>query len=53
MRNLDASTNRIINERVNYDTGLQEEDMAAIELISQLALKENPMPEYKAITELN
>jgi hypothetical protein len=53
VRNLDASTNRIINERVNYDTGLQEEDMAAIELISQLALKENPMPEYKAITELN
>jgi hypothetical protein len=52
VKHLDASTARIINERTDYDTGIQEEDMMAIELISQLALKENPNPEYKTITEL-
>lgn len=53
IRNLDASTNRIINERSDYDTGIQEEDRLALEMISQLALKDNPLPEYKIITELN
>jgi len=53
IRNLDASTTRIINEKSDYDTGLQEEDMLAIEMISQLALKDNALPEYKVITELN
>jgi hypothetical protein len=52
VRHLDASTIRINNERKDYDTGLQDEDLLAIELISQLALKENPAPEYKTITEL-
>lgn len=52
VRNLDASTNRIINERTNYDSGMQDDDIAAIELISQIALKENSLPEYKVITEL-
>jgi hypothetical protein len=32
---------------------MQAEDVLAIELISQLALKENVLPEYKVITELN
>ena len=53
VRNLDASTARIVNDRVDYDTGLQEEDRLAMELISKLALKDNPTPEYKLITELN
>jgi hypothetical protein len=52
VRHLDASTTRIVNERSDYDTSMQEEDRLAIEMISQLALKENPAPEYKVITEL-
>ena len=53
VKHLDASTHRIVNERTDYDSGIQEEDRLAIELISQLALKENVLPEYKVITELN
>lgn len=53
VKNLDASTARIVNDRQDFDTGLQEEDKLAMELISKLALKDNPTPEYKLITELN
>lgn len=53
VRHLDASTNRIVNERMDYNTGMQEEDLLAMEMISKLALKENVLPEYKIITELN
>jgi hypothetical protein len=53
VKNLDASTARIVNERANYDTGTHEEDILAMELISRLALKENALPEYKVITQLN
>lgn len=53
VRNLDASTSRIVNERMDHNTGMQEEDLLAIEMISKLALKENVLPEYKLITELN
>ena len=53
VKHLDATTSRIVNERTNYDTSMQEEDVLAIELISQLALKENALPEYKVITQLN
>jgi hypothetical protein len=53
VKHLDASTSRIVNERANYDTGTQEEDLLAMELISKLALKENALPEYKVITQLN
>jgi hypothetical protein len=53
VKHLDASTARIVNERTNYDTGMQEEDVLAMELISKLALKENALPEYKVITQLN
>lgn len=53
VRNLDASTTRIVNERVDYGSGMQEDDILAIEMISQLALKDNVLPEYKTITELN
>lgn len=52
VRNLDASTTRIINERTDYTTGIQDDDIVAMELISKLALKENPVPEYKTISEL-
>jgi hypothetical protein len=52
VRNLDASTARIVNERTDYTTGIQDEDIMAMEMITQLALKENPPPEYKVITEL-
>ena len=52
VRNLDASTARIVNERTDYSTGIQDEDIMAMEMITQLALKENPPPEYKVITEL-
>jgi hypothetical protein len=53
VRNLDASTTRIVNQRADYSTGIQDDDIEAIEMISQLALKENTLPEYKVITELN
>lgn len=53
IRNLDANTTRIVNQKADYEAGLQEEDMMAMEMISQLALKENSLPEYKVITELN
>lgn len=53
IRNLDASTNRIVNERSNYESSMQAEDIEAIEMISQLALQENALPQYKVITELN
>lgn len=52
VKNLDASTARIINDRIDYTTGLQDDDLLAMELISKLALKENALPEYKVITEL-
>jgi hypothetical protein len=53
VKHLDASTARIVNERANYDTDTQEEDLLAMEMISKLALKENVLPEYKVITQLN
>ena len=53
VKHLDASTTRIVNERTDYSTGMQEEDILAMEMITQLALKENTLPEYKKITELN
>lgn len=53
VKHLDATTARIINERSDYDSSMQEDDVMAIEMISQLALKENVLPEYKVITELN
>jgi hypothetical protein len=53
VRNLDASTNRIVNQRTDFDSSMQDEDVLAIEMISKLALKENTLPEYKVITELN
>lgn len=52
VRNLDASTQRIINERSDYDSNLQDDDLKAIEMITDLALKENTPPQYKVITEL-
>lgn len=52
VKNLDASTARIINERTDYSTGVQEEDIVAMEMITKLALRENALPEYKTITEL-
>lgn len=53
VRNLDASTSRIVNQKNDIDASMQAEDIMAIEMISQLALKENSLPEYKVITELN
>jgi len=53
VRNLDASTNRIVNERTDYGSGMQEDDILAMDMISKLALQENVLPEYKVITELN
>jgi hypothetical protein len=52
VRNLDASTTRILNDKSDFDASIQEEDEVALKLISQLALKENALPEYKSITEL-
>jgi hypothetical protein len=52
VKHLDASTARIVNERQDYDTKLHDDDIKAMELITQLALKENSLPEYKIITEL-
>lgn len=52
IKNLDASTQRIVNDRSDYDSNLQDDDILAMELITKLALKENSLPEYKVITEL-
>ena len=52
VRNLDAATQRILNERSDIDTSMDVEDRTAVELISRLALKENTLPQYKSITEL-
>ena len=52
VRNLDASTERIVNVRTDYDAGLQEDDEAAIKLISSIALVNNLLPDYKSIQEL-
>jgi hypothetical protein len=53
VRHLDATTTRIVNERQDYNSNLQEDDVTAMALISELALKENTLPEYKTITELH
>lgn len=52
VKHLDASTQRIVNERADYDSNLQDDDIMAMEMITKLALKENSPPEYKVITEL-
>lgn len=52
VKHLDASTTRIMNERKDYNSNLHDDDIMAMELITQLALKENSLPEYKVITEL-
>lgn len=52
VKHLDASTTRIINERSDYNANMQDDDIAAMELISKLAIKENTLPEYRVITEL-
>ena len=52
-RNLDASTQRITSERNAELLNVDREDEEALKLIGQLALKENSLPEYRAITELN
>jgi hypothetical protein len=53
VRNLDASTARIVNDN-SQDAGMiDSDDQEALKLIGRLALKENSLPEYKSITELN
>jgi hypothetical protein len=53
VRNLDASTTRIVSENSADVLNVDSEDEEALKLIGKLALKENSLPEYKAITELN
>jgi len=53
VRNLDASTTRITSESNAELLNVDPEDEEALKLIGQLALKENSLPDYKAITELN
>jgi hypothetical protein len=53
VRNLDASTVKLVNDS-SQDAGMiDDEDREALKLIGTLALKENSLPEYKSITELN
>lgn len=53
VRNLDASTTRINSESTAELLNVDPEDEEALKLIGKLALKENSLPDYKAITELN
>jgi hypothetical protein len=53
VRNLDASTSRIENDKSSTFTGFNSDDQAAMELITSLALKENLPPSYKTITQLD
>jgi hypothetical protein len=52
VRNLDASTTRIENDKSGNFTGFNADDQVAMELITNLALQENPLPIYKTITQL-
>lgn len=52
VKHLDASTARIINERSDYNAHMHDEDIEALEMISQLALKENTLPEFKTPNDL-
>jgi len=53
VRNLDASTLRIENDKSSNFTGFNADDNAAMELITNLALRENSAPSYKTITQLD
>jgi len=53
VRNLDASTSRIENDKTGIFTGFNADDSLAMELITSLALKENTPPSYKTITQLD
>jgi len=53
VRNLDASTVRIVNDNSQESGTIDSDDQEALKLIGTLALKENSLPEYKSITELN
>jgi hypothetical protein len=53
VRNLDASTVRIVNDNSQESGMIDSADQEALKLIGTLALKENSLPEYKPITELN
>jgi len=53
VRNLDACTQRIANDRSSELVNIDSEDEEALKLIGKLALKENSLPDYRAITELN
>lgn len=52
VKHLNASTTRITNERTNYDSSMQEEDVLALEMIQEMALRENPLPVYKTLLDL-
>lgn len=53
VRNLDASTTRIENDKSINFTGSTTEDETALALIGRLALTENTPPPYKTITQLD
>lgn len=52
VRNLDASTQRISSEHNAELLNIDPEDEEALKLIGKLALRENSLPAYPAITEL-
>jgi hypothetical protein len=52
VRNLDASTQRIASENNAELLNVDPEDEEALKLIGKLALTENSLPTYPAITEL-
>lgn len=52
VRNLDATTTRILNSGTDRDADLTLEDEKAFALVSRLALMENPRPSYRTIMEL-
>jgi len=53
VKNLDACTSRIENDKSKTYTGLTPDDESALTLITNLALRENAPPGYKTINQLD
>jgi hypothetical protein len=53
VRNVDAATARIVNEKTDYNAQQSPEDIRALEMLEKLSSAETSEPKYRLITELN
>ncbi len=53
IKHLEASTVKLLNDAAEERSNLDDSDTEAMELIASMARKENELPPYPAITELN